>query len=156
MHRDITTLRESIASKRRELRHLQSGNARVSLNIALARVDEYIAHQQTHGGRLVNEFVEVVTLAGRRTPDEVSNNPRNLEATIAALLPDLIGDALKARVRDQYGSDVVGVDPDELPQRIASLEAELLALEFRDVELSEKHGEPPRPDTDPRALLGIA
>lgn len=159
MHKDIASTRSEIAAKRRELRALQSGDVRVPLNVALGRVDELLAAQASEAGGWIQSLIVELTLAGRSAPARVTEarDHRTAQAVLVALMPDLIGGALKDRVRAEYaGNSTETVHPDQLPLLIASAERELLTLEVRDVQLSEKHGEPPRPDTDARALLGVA
>lgn len=159
MNTDIRKIRDSIATRRAELRHLKSGEVRAPLAIALGRVDSLIRAQAAEAAPLLSVLVPELTLADRAAPERFidSRDHRALQALLVALLPDLIGDALKAKVKAQYAAgDLNSIDPAELPQRVAELEAELIALEVKDVALSQKHAEPLRPDTDARALLGIA
>lgn len=159
MHAEIRRARDEIQRKRAELRTLRAGDVRPPLAVALARVDELLAAQTAEAAPWLASLLGEIVSTGRSAPQRLvdSRDHRALQATITALLPGLIGDALKERVRAEYaGNSTETIHPDELPLRIATVERELLALEVRDVALSEKHGEPLRADTNPRALLGVA
>lgn len=157
MHADIRSTRGEIARKRAELRVLKSGDVQVPLAVALARVDELMTVQASEATPWLEALLGELTLAGRSTPQRLvdSRDHRPVQAMLVALLP-AVGEALRERVRTEYAANPgADVHPDELPLRIATLERELLALEHKDVALSTKHGEPPRPDTAAEALLGV-
>jgi hypothetical protein len=159
MHADVTKVRAEIHRVCAELRTLKSGAVTVPQEIALRRVDQVTAHYAEVAEPWLRGLIGELTSSGG---DDFANllecsNHRALQMQLVALLPDLIGEALKSKVRTHYAaSGETGTDPATLPARIRKLEADLLALEIKDVALSEKHGEPLRPETDPRALLGVA
>ena len=159
MHADITKVRAEIDRVCAELRTLKSGSVTVPQEIALRRVDQLTAHFGEVAEPWFHVLIGELTSSGGGNPALLleCGNHRVLQMQLVALLPDLIGEALKSRVRSHYATTgETGTDPATLPARIRKLEADLLALEVRDVQLSEKHGEPLRADTNPRALLGVA
>ena len=159
MHVDVTKVRAEIERVCAELRTLKSGSMTVPEEIALRRVDQLTAHFGEVAEPWLRGLIGELTSTGGDNPAALleCGNHRALQMQLVALLPDLIGDALKSRVRSHYASTgETGTDPATLPARIRKSEADLLTLEVRDVQLSEKHGEPVRADTNPRALLGVA
>lgn len=158
MHAEVAKIRAEIERVCAELRTLKSGSMTVPQEIALRRVDQLTAHYAELAEPWLRGVIGELTATGGDNPALLEcGNHRALQMQVVALLPDLIGDALKSRVRSHYAATgEAGTDPATLPARIRKLEADLLALELRDVQLSEKHGEPLRADTNPRALLGVA
>ena len=158
MHADVVRTRTEIERVCAELRTLKSGSMTVPEEIALRRVDQLTAHYAEVAEPWLRGLIGELTSTGGDNPAALleCGNHRALQMQVVALLPDLIGDALKSRVRSHYAATgEAGTDPATLPARIRKLEADLLALELRDVRLSERHGEPLRADTNPRALLGV-
>lgn len=159
MHVDIAKVRAEIERVCAELRTLKSGSMTVPQEIALRRVDQLTAHYAEVAEPWLRGLIGELTASGGDNPAALleCGNHRALQMQLVALLPDLIGDALKSKVRAHYAATgETGTDPATLPARIRKLEADLATLEVRDVQLSEKHGEPLRADTNPRALLGVA
>lgn len=159
MHAEIAKVRAEIERICAELRTLKSGAVTVPQEIALRRVDQLTAHYAELAEPWLRGLIGELTSSGGDNPANLleCSNHRALQMQLVTLLPELIADALKSRVRAHYAaSGETGTDPATLPARIRKLEADLLALETKDVALSEKHGEPLRADTNPRALLGVA
>ena len=154
----IQKLRGRITEIKAELARLQADDTPITQTAALARVDQIVAGLQAAGdatldalaGRLVYRdpgLVRLVDVDNGRNPDAAAQ-------LLAALDPQKLREALRAKVRSEYQTIGEVATPAEIKQRVGKLTIELDKTEREDFTLSDELGVPQRADINPMILLG--
>lgn len=155
MTKEIEGLRAKIGEIKRELRRLRAGDVPAPLDVVFQRIDALIAARASEGESFLRLTAESSAI---REPDLyiAPNDPRAVEAVNIAVSADAYRTKLRALATSHYADIGATIDPATVPARIDELEAELQSLERREFAACTKAGIPPRADTNPAILLGIA
>ncbi len=159
MNPKVEKLRTKIADLKNGMQEVEGGYVRIPKAMAIERLKEHLASEQSEGLRHINHFLLGFTLPDHSIDDLIPTNAteRTTNQVITALLPaDPLLARLTALMQDQYADAPPTMAPSERAAWLKAKAEELLKLEAEDFRESNAAREPQRPDLDARVLLGIA